>query len=149
MQLQMQMQKPLHQPLTESEGQVIIIPSQGDSIGGIAYHYKEFYPPELESIIEFDDYQKVMTDINETVKSYWPCFFTICMGYVLCPVTLGLSLCLPRICVNDAEGEIRRIVEGANADYFHPKGAQLEFKKEFFKSWFQITIPKSQMLRQI
>ncbi len=102
------MQNPLHQHLPESEGQVIIIPSQGkywnavwfefsgDTIGGIAYHYKEFYPPELEPYIEFDDYQKVMTDINETVKSYWPCFFTICMGYALCPVTLGLSLLLPR-----------------------------------------------------
>ena len=37
--------------------------------------------------------------------------------------------------MNDAETEIRRIVEGANADYFHPKDVHLEFKKEMFKSW--------------
>jgi len=41
------------------------------------------------------------------------------------------------ICIKDAEEEIRRIVEAANADYFHRKGAQLEFRKETFKSWVQ------------
>jgi len=69
---------------------------KGKTLGGISYHYKEQYFPELEPYIDFDDFQQVMTDINETVKSFWPCFFTICLGYVLCPVTLGLSLLLPR-----------------------------------------------------
>lgn len=105
------MEKPLHFEMPESEGRIIVIPAEGilhsiipviswylgnKFIGGISYHYKEYYPPELEAYIEFDDYQRIFTDINETVKSFWPWAFTICLGYFLCPFTLGLSLLMPK-----------------------------------------------------
>lgn len=36
-----------------------------------------------------------MEELNEVIDSYWPCLFSIILGYLFIIVTLGLSLCLP------------------------------------------------------
>jgi len=42
--------------------------------------------------------------------------------------------------MNDAEKELKKIVDAANLDYFNKKGARMEFKREFFKSWVLLNL---------
>jgi hypothetical protein len=65
-------------------------------ISGVAHHYKDKFPKELEPYIEFDDYQRVISDINDILRMFWPCFAAMCIGYFFCPITLGLSLLIPK-----------------------------------------------------
>ena len=63
---------------------------------GVANTYDKSYPEELKPFIEFDDYQTVITDINDVITSFWPCIWAILIGYLFCPITIGLSLLIPK-----------------------------------------------------
>jgi Golgin subfamily A member 7/ERF4 family. len=87
---------------------LIVIPPEGNLnlynlifkgrafVSGLSYSYKEYFPTEIEPYVSFDEYQRIITDINETLMTYWPCLFSLCLGYICCPFTLGLSLLIPK-----------------------------------------------------
>lgn len=41
-----------------------------------------------------------MIHLNRKVKQFWPCLFAYYCGYCCVPVTLGLSLFIPKLCIN-------------------------------------------------
>ena len=86
-----------------SESRIIIRPSAGTFINGIAKAYDSEYPPQLKGHLTEMEFRVTMENINDMLFTYFPCLLCWTLGYLCCPFTLGLSLCCPAICVTDAE----------------------------------------------
>ena len=90
---------------------VVVRPIAKTFVTGLASAYDEEYDYQrLERHIERGEYQKMMEQINDILINYFPCALAWCFGYLCCPFTLGLSLCCPAVCVNDAEEEVRTLI---------------------------------------
>ena len=63
-----------------------------------------------------------MTNVNDTLKAFWPCACTIWTGYLLSPFTLGLSFLLPNLCISDAKKNLIATIDRQNRLKFHEKG---------------------------
>jgi hypothetical protein len=69
---------------------------------GVSNQYDTRVPELLREILtkqEAKKFQLYMEQLNFKTTQYWPCLFAYWCGYVCAPCTLGLSLCLPRLCV--------------------------------------------------
>ena len=59
-----------------------------------------------------------MKGINRKLKQYWPCCFAFYCGYLCVPLTIGLSLCIPSICIGEAEEVLKRELKRMNDELF-------------------------------
>ena len=75
---------------------------------------EEYDAVVLGKYINKREYIDIMERINNTLENYFPCPLCWCFGYVMAIFTLGLSLCLPAICVNDAETNVRQFIAACN-----------------------------------
>lgn len=57
-----------------------------------------------------------MEHLNRKIRMYWPCSFAYYCGYMFIPVSLGLSLLIPRICVSEVEAILRKEIAKINRD---------------------------------
>lgn len=57
-----------------------------------------------------------MNHLNHKIKQYWPCCFAYYCGYCCLPVTLGLSLFIPKLCIDEAEAVLTREISKINQD---------------------------------
>lgn len=84
------------------------------------------------------DYREMITKINDMLYTYFPCPLCWCFGYLCCIPTLGLSMCCPYICVNDAEDELKNLIRRYNRIKLNPKNLHLSLRKKCSTSWLQI-----------
>lgn len=71
---------------------------------GISNCYDTEIPILLQEILsgsELQKYSSYMRQLNKRIKQYWPCLFAFWCGYLCVPCTLGLSICVPRICISE------------------------------------------------
>ena len=119
--------------LMESIGKTFVNGLAMEYLDGGAYD--EF---SLKGHISEKDFSRIFTQINDTLYSYFPCPLCFCFGYCCCPCTLGLSFCLPYICIRDAEKEARVMIEKFNEEILNSKGLDLQLKRECCTSWVSV-----------
>lgn len=94
-----------HPTPAEDFGVVKLFPTQMRFVTGIARAYDDDFPMELKHLIKQQDFETAINQINNTIKDYWPCFFCMCCGYTCCPLTLGISLLCPNLCIKDVRSD--------------------------------------------
>ena len=69
----------------------------------MASRYSAEYDEALLSpYLSKDDFTYVIGNLNSTLTAYWPCSFSVWLGYILSPFTLGFSFFIPNLCIADA-----------------------------------------------
>ena len=61
------------------------------------------------------------------------------IGCILCPITLGLSCCLPNMCIKDAEKILRDKIVFYNTYRLQEKGLKIKLIKRWSTSWFELS----------
>ena len=115
---------------------IIIRPTGKTYITGIASQYDANYNESLN--LTQPEFKSLISQINRTMDSYWPCTFCFVMSYLLSPFTLGLSFCLGHQCTGDAEEALRRTVDRENRLKLSERGYQLVFVKGWSTSWLEL-----------
>ena len=136
--------------IPESTNSIIIIKPIGQTfINGLSSSYDESYPEELKPYIEENIYKKIIIDINETLINYWPCFCARAIGYFCCLCSLGLSLCMPNVCIKDAEETLQRQMDQYNNSLLMTKGLSITLVKKCSTSWLEIKLLRSEKSRSL
>ena len=118
---------------------IVIRPSKGTFVTGIAKQYNPKYPELLEGVLPQGEFNTMMTNINDMLETYFPCTFCWVFGYLCCIPTLGLSLCGPAVCVNDAEDSLRTMLARMNRNtLWKKKGLHISLVKKCGTSWLEL-----------
>ena len=125
----------------------MIRPTSKTFINGIAGTYEENLDDEdkarLKDRLSLKEYTTMMEKLNDHVSSMFPCLFCWIIGYVLIPLTLGLSLCFPWHCIKDAEESLNHRVMRNNRSLLQERGITMVFVKRFSTSWIELRITKN------
>ena len=62
------------------------------------------------------------------------------LGYVLCPLTFGLSLLIPYQCIKDAEESLTHRITRNNRRILLARGLEMALVKRRSTSWLEIRI---------
>lgn len=124
-----------------TETRVIIRPSSGTFVNGIAKSYDDNFPSQLKGHITEHEFKVMMENINDMLYTYFPCLLCWTCGYLCCPFTLGLSLCCPLICVRDAEENLRVMIFSINRKKLETKDLKLSLQKQCGTSWLELKLP--------
>eukprot|EP01016_Furgasonia_blochmanni_P032263 TRINITY_DN332_c0_g1_i13.p1 TRINITY_DN332_c0_g1~~TRINITY_DN332_c0_g1_i13.p1 ORF type:complete len:217 (+),score=16.37 TRINITY_DN332_c0_g1_i13:66-716(+) len=126
--------------IPKSTPKVIVLPATGTTfVTGLSNTYSDDYPEEIDGMISEEEFVDAIAQINDTLQTYWPCFFSRCLGYICCPLSLGLSLCIPNVCMRDAEMMARRTIKSLNKRVFNPRGLNVDLVKHCSTSWLEVT----------
>ena len=125
----------------ESTSDKIIIKATGFNFyNGLSDEYETRFPEQLEGLVHKNAYAKVITEVNHIVEDYWPCGPSQLIGACFCPLTLGLSLLCPYICIKDCEKMLRERIAQHNKNYFEHAGYKMVLRKRcLMTSWLEIT----------
>jgi hypothetical protein len=82
----------------------------------------------------------MLNNFNESLERFWPCPLSEYLGYVCCPITCGMSLFLPRICIKDAEKCLKTNMEYYNKYRLKHSGIQIKLVKKCSTSWLEISL---------
>ena len=132
--------------IPESSDTVVIIrPNAKTFITGLASAYDETYDRErLSPYMTQHEFTKMIEGFNDQLAMLFPCGFCWCLGYVCCPVTLGLSLFCPRTCVNDAEHFLVTSIRRHNRNFLGSKGIEMALVKQCGTSWLELRLPSKE-----
>ena len=86
------------------------------------------------------EYTDMLCVINENIGRLWPCPMSMYIGYILCPLTLGLSFLLPNICVAEAEKAMVVQLDYYNEYRFVNRGLKIKLVKFCMSSWIELHI---------
>lgn len=128
-----------------TDEKVIIKPVGPIFINGLSCQYDETYPQNLKNKIPDTVFFQSITNINILLMTYWPCKFAWYFGYILAIITFGLSLCIPWVCIRDAQEFLKNEIKRQNYEVYYPKGMKLELKKKWGISWIEITTQETEM----
>lgn len=101
--------------------------------------YEVIYFNEFKPYLSEIEYNHYMNRIVEGNDSMWPCDFSFSCGYLLSPCTLGLSLLLPNICIQQARKSLQSDIKEVNDIFFHPR-FHLSLQQQCCISWLQIDL---------
>jgi hypothetical protein len=121
-----------------SSEKVIIIPAEPSSpcIGSIHYAYSTEFPVQLDNYMSRDEFDQIMESVNDTLHMFWPCGLCTTFAWVCCLPTVGLACCGPRICMHQAETEIKAKLARANKRSIQSGNfVRWSFEKSCFTSW--------------
>lgn len=107
-------------------------------VNGISNRYDGAFPHQIEGLINREKYEIYMSQLNRKVNQYWPCCFAYYCGYLCIPCTLGLSLCIPRICIADAEKVLLKEIQKINAEVLGNSKLEMRLVKECDDSYLLI-----------
>ena len=107
-----------------TENKLIISPLGKTFITGISSVYREDQYDEtiLAKHMSEKEFKLLMQDVNRTLKTYWPCSFCIWIGYLLSPLSFGLSFMLPNLCISEAKLGLIAAIERQNRIKLHSRG---------------------------
>jgi hypothetical protein len=118
-------------------------------INGVSSSYDTTFPPALAGVMNEADFVEAVGRVNNVLVMYWPCTMCFVCGYVLSPVTLGLSFGCPNLCIQEAENYARRELEYLNhSETFRNAGMVWGLRKAFLQSWLVIELPLSEEEKQ-
>jgi hypothetical protein len=108
---------------------------------GLSNRYESRPPSILKEILSTQELQKFalyMDQLNYKTAQYWPCLFAYWCGYLCAPCTVGLSLCLPRLCVAEAEAVLLQELKKINQDILEVRKLEIQLVKECCDSYLLI-----------
>ena len=118
---------------------IAVIPSTGVRfVNGVSNQYSTELPPSLKNEVDEKKFVDHMEHLNFKLKMYWPCCFAYYCGYFCIPITLGLSLLLPRVCVSEAEAVLLREIAKLNRDVLGNSKLQMRLVKKCCDSFLMI-----------
>lgn len=120
-------------------GCAVLRPVSKTWVNGLSSSYDEQYPPMLEGRIETVEFKQTISEINDALFDYWPCFFCFGFGYFFCLCTLGLSFCPALVCVRDARGHVEGVLEDINVR-FRGRGITWDLIVRHSTSWIEIRV---------
>ena len=110
-----------YRPQSTAE-KTIILPTGPYFVNGLSRGYSREFPGQFKSQIDEATFQRIMENLNETVATYWPCAFCWYAGIAVAFFTLGITLLLPYLCVNQAEEVLNQQIERANLQTLRRRG---------------------------
>ena len=119
---------------------LILRPNSKTFINGIASSYEIIYYEELKPYVRQIEYNHHMTRIIEGLTAMWPCIYCFSFGYICSLCTLGLSFCLPNICISEAVEFFTHDIEEVNSSFFNKNKLHLSLQRRCCTSWLQIDI---------
>ncbi|KAM3132442.1 hypothetical protein pb186bvf_015401 [Paramecium bursaria] len=108
----------------------------GMYIFGPAKSYSMLYPQELLSYINQEDFESFISEVNESIKKYWPCFFTFIIAFGFALLTCFISLYLPKVCLDDTERFVGYVLDRWN-ETWQIKGIKVEYRRYLFSSYLE------------
>lgn len=75
-----------------------------------------------------------MKYLNRKVRQFWPCCFAYYCGYWCAPISLGLSLLIPKICINEAETILKKEITKINNVILGNSKLEMRLVKKCFSS---------------
>ena len=124
---------------------VIIRPTGKTFITGIANGYSTPYE-DSEALVDRmteKELTYMLNHLNTIVARFWPCAMLMWIGYLLAPLTFGLSLMLPAICMRDAKEALTAAIARENRNKLHEKGLELTYKQFGSTSWMELAVLSS------
>ena len=103
-------------------------------------YYTEYDPEILGPYVKEGEYEDLLVCINENLSHLWPCPLSLYIGYILCPLTLGLSFLLPNICIAEAEKAAVAQLDYYNEYRFVNRGLHVKLRKVMMSSWIELHI---------
>lgn len=131
--------------IIEQDWCFVKVPSTGlRQINGIASGYSTDYPPQLNGIVSKEEYVDIITRLNDTIRSYWPCNLCYFFGYGCSICTCGASLLCPQYCMSHSEQYANEMLKNVSlkSKYWERK---ITFKivKGLCASYVEIRFPVS------
>lgn len=121
---------------------VILGPASKTFVTGLARSYDEDYDYDrLKKHLNLNQFNQIIERINNNLNAAFPCNLCYIFGYICCPITFGLSLYCPALCINNAERYMRDQISRANRRDLQLKGIEMVFVKQCGTSWIEIRLP--------
>lgn len=123
----------------ETVRKVAVIPATGTRfVNGVSNKYEGRFPKELQGLVDQDKYEEYMAHLNRKVRQFWPCCFAYYCGYGCLPLTLGLSLLIPRVCINEAEAVLNKEIVRINKDVLGNSKLEMRLVKKCYDSYLLV-----------
>ena len=126
-----------------TSSKIIIKPKGPYFINGMSKRYSTKFPKGLENYLKEEEYILIIDEVNDILHTYWSCPPALCIGYLLCLFTFGLSLLIPFICINEAIKFINDYFAKINWDLLKRRGIQIELRRKWVISWIEIKVMRN------
>lgn len=122
---------------------IVTVPSVGfRQFYGISSSYCTKYPLELSGIVSREDFEDIISRLNETIRNHWPCHTCYLFGYGFSLCTFGLSMILPSYCMSTADFYANEMLKHVSLKAkFYEKKITFTIQKGFLNSYIEIRFP--------
>jgi hypothetical protein len=139
------------QLLAEGSFRVIVkLRSNGQNfVNGVSSSYEDTYPEQLMGIISESELRDIISRLNDTLQSFWPCNACYVFGFACSPFTLGTSLLCPHYCISQSDHHAQVMLEQVSlkAKYFD-RDIVFRIVKECCGSYVEISFPSRLLDKQ-
>jgi hypothetical protein len=99
--------------------------------------------PETLVFFVHNQPQKCISLYDSAIQSYWPCSACYIFGCLCAPLTLGLSLCVPNMCITEAErAGVRSLQQFCLRRQHYDRQLQIRLVKSWkCTSWLELSFP--------
>jgi hypothetical protein len=114
-------------------------------MNNISSSYDSMYPnDDLNGVITEYEFKDIITRLNNILIANWPCTSCYILSHVCIPCTCGLSLLIPKICIQEAESKAIEFLNFiSHKESFYINKIVFKFKKNYCSSWIEISFPKT------
>lgn len=90
---------------------------------GISSAYSLDYPIALKGVVSEEDFKSLVSRLNDTLISHWPCDVCYIFGFACIPCSFGLSLLAPAQCAYDVKERAEELLRQHSymANYYDRK----------------------------
>lgn len=109
-------------------------------INGLSDSYDIIYYDELQPYMSEAEFKHYIEKLIDDWNTLWPCNFCFYCSYVCSFFTLGLSFCIPNLCISDALESLLNDIENLNQNKLLQKNLKLSLQRRCCTSWLQIEL---------
>lgn len=117
---------------------IVLRPKGPFFLNGFSKKYSSRYDNALQAFISQQEFIDIIDDLNEKIESHWPCLCSMLFGYLMAIFTFGLSLLIPWVCINEAEGQATKFIDHINQDVFAYRRLHMRLVKKWCVSWIEV-----------
>ena len=123
-----------------SDERWVIWPISKTFVTGTAKEYGAPYQEghKILAKLTHHEYNRILEQLNDTMRRYWPCAFTIWAGYLLAPFSFGASFFLPYLCIGDGKKALLQNIGSLNRCKLREKGIELVYVQGFSTAWIEL-----------
>ena len=70
----------------------------------------------------------------------WPCCYCFSFGFLFSICTLGISFCLPNMCISEAKESFLKSLDRLNEYVFERRSLHISYHQLYSTSWLEIKI---------